>query len=304
MNSAAAVLRWLHTHVSGLNPPATEPDVQALERAMGCPLPDDVRQLYADHDGSNDRPTTSVGWCPLRLLPIREAIETNRELADALRDEPKAGDILWLCTDDNSNYAGVFLDGPLAGFVTVLNHEEPELTPAFRSIGSFVARAFRAGDQGAEREVVDIPGIDRELPTSAPAPGSEVADRALAQEFLVRYRAAVDDRSRLAWACSFLCVLPFPDTDLAVELLREPDMWIPERAVNLLELRRHAAPAELERLAREGAANGYGAAIRALVRLATPEARAALARLGADLTGQKRQTLAMWRGRRPLPPRW
>lgn len=82
-------------------------------------------------------------------------------------------------------------------------------------------------------------------------------------------------------------------------------MWTPEKAVLLLEIRRYlAAVPSLERLAREGSANGNGAAIRALVRFGTPEAREAIARLENVLSGQKRSLLDMYRRVRLTPPRW
>ncbi len=82
-------------------------------------------------------------------------------------------------------------------------------------------------------------------------------------------------------------------------------MWTPESAVALLEVRSfHQAVPELERLAMQGSPNGDGAAIRALVRFNTPEARQALGRLESALSGQKRSVLDMWRRVRLTPPRW
>ena len=55
---------------------------------------------------------------------------------------------------------------------------------------------------------------------------------------------------------------------------------------------------ELERLAIEGGPNGDRAAMRRLVRMDTPESRAALARIRASVSGQKLATLDLWeRGR-------
>jgi hypothetical protein len=84
----------------------------------------------------------------------------------------------------------------------------------------------------------------------------------------------------------------------------DQDMWTPEKAVLLLEMRRYVAAVPwLERLAPEGSANGDGAAICALVRFGTPEARAAIARLEKVLPGQKRSLLDMYRRVRLTPPR-
>jgi hypothetical protein len=100
-------------------------------------------------------------------------------------------------------------------------------------------------------------------------------------------------------------LLPAPDTALAVELLQDPDMWTPEKAVVLLELRGYErAVPELEQLARGGHPNGDSAALRALARLQSPGAAAALERLQGVLAGQKRSLLDQWRRARLLPPRW
>ncbi len=47
-------------------------------------------------------------------------------------------------TDDNSNYAGAYVKGPLAPRVCLVDHEEPDIPPAFRSPESFV-RALHVG---------------------------------------------------------------------------------------------------------------------------------------------------------------
>jgi hypothetical protein len=120
------------------------------------------------------------------------------------------------------------------------------------------------------------------------------------------WRAETVNRElRRAWAAAALCVLPVADTHLALELLKDSDTWTPESAVALLEVRDYrAAVPELESLARDGIPNGDGAAIRALVRFGTPEARDALARLDDALSGRKRSLLDMYRRVRIAPARW
>lgn len=82
-------------------------------------------------------------------------------------------------------------------------------------------------------------------------------------------------------------------------------MWIPEAAVRLLELRGYTGGiVELEKLAREGRANGDSAAMRQLVRIGTEPAKQAVARLKQTIDGQKLRSLEMWGRVKLQPPRW
>ena len=84
-------------------------------------------------------------------------------------------------------------------------------------------------------------------------------------------------------------------------------MWIPSAAVRLLEVRNwKSAVEQLETLALDGHPNGDSAAIRALARMDTDEARQAITRLRRSLTGQKLKVLEMWTSGRiqAQPARW
>jgi hypothetical protein len=299
------VIRRLRETCEGFGEPASE---AALLRLAGA-LPDgagrELLALYRDHDGSAE--PLSVRGHPLaaRLMSIEEALETTEDLADTLEGEAP-GTALWAWADDQSNYAGVFTSGPLTGFVTVLDHEEPRIAPRFRSPAAFVDRLLECA------EVDDAPFELTSVPCELPAVRDEKASlerhHALAAEMLTRWRGArgeLGDDLRRSWARAAMCLLPVADMHLALDLLSDPDMWTPEEAVNLFELRgfRAAVPA-LEKLALSGRPNGDGAAMRALVRFGTPEAKAAVARLERSLTGQKLAMLDMWRRVRLQPPRW
>jgi hypothetical protein len=104
-----------------------------------------------------------------------------------------------------------------------------------------------------------------------------------------------------------MALTPARDVDSLDVFLRDPDMWTPETAVRLLEFRGYAGPIEpIERLAREGQANGDAAAMRLLARMRTSESEAAAENLRHDLSGPKLKQLEQWLALRDKlpPPRW
>ena len=287
------LLRRMRDTFGPFNDPAGEADLRSLQKALG-PLPEDVLRLYRDHDGSNAAPPPGEAWLPARLLPVREAIETNAELTAAFADEPRAGEIAWLWTDDNSNYVGVYTSGELKGWLTKVDHEEPLLTPAYRSVAGFLRRFIEAAPGVADEseEAVDVVMVPREVPVLEDDPAHVESDRRLARLFRERHAAEGDETLRRFYAECAICLTPAGDTASLLPFLSEDDMWVPESAIRLLELRRYVAGIEhVERVARGGKMNGYMAAIRMLVRLRTPEAESALRRLEATLSGRQLQTL-------------
>lgn len=305
-SALATLLRRLH-ECDGLNSPAPSPSLQRLREVFpGDPDPD-VLALFEDHDGSDEALIWRGKVLAARMMPVDETLRATGGLKNLRGATP--GDILWMWADDHSNYAGVFTSGPVAGFVTKLDHDEPRVAPRFRSAASFM-NALLAG-AGIDDPPSDIPSIQCEFPATRDDADEVQRLRAMSTSLLSLWRAersrgdSANHELRRAWASAALCLLPVADTHLALELLNDADMWTPESAVALLEVRNYrAAVAELERLAREGSANGDGAAIRALVRLGTPEAQNALQRLDEALSGRKRSLLDMYRRARIAPARW
>jgi hypothetical protein len=263
----------------GLSAPASPASVERLVRAFPD-APEDLLALYRDHDGARRAPRRARGALVGRLLPIDEALEVNAIFEETFESEPLPGRVFWGWTDDNGNHAAVFLDGPFKGWVTVLGHDRPEYTPAFRSVRSFLERLLR------EPDAVDLPGLRRDVPTLWPRAATDGLERELAFDALERCRTAPDDGWRRTWAESFLTLLPASDTQLVAEMLRNPDLCGVEKAIALVELRGYqGCTAELEWLAISGPPNAQAAALRALVRMRSQESAAALQRLERALTG-------------------
>jgi hypothetical protein len=284
-------LSRIRRQYSGFNGPAGEDAIVQLVRALG-ELPADLLDVYRDHNGSSTFLKSRANWIPARLLPIGEAIETNADCSDFLEDAPKAGTIVLLWCDDNSNYIGVYTSGLLRGWLTVLNHEEPALVPAYRSVGAFYARL---GISSSDSSPTDLPSIARELPVLVDDSKYVSDDRALARAFFTLFQnEPAEDQRRLYAMCS-MALTPVADTKDVVAFLKEDDMWTPEAAVNLLAFRRFADRIdEVERLAREGFPNGDSAAMRHLIQLNTNSSRQAITRLKTALKDVKLERLDQW----------
>src|ERR1035438_7102570 len=159
------VLKEVRSLYNGLNPPASEESLTKLQSSAG-PLSDEVLALYLDHDGSNSLPQRGTLVLTARLMPVAEVLTTQVAM-NRIR-VPKTGAPIWLWTDDNSNYCGVYTDGPLSGWVTVIDHEEPMLAPAFRSVSSFVSQLLVESPNHDNGEVCDwaaydIPQLTRKI---------------------------------------------------------------------------------------------------------------------------------------------
>jgi hypothetical protein len=240
---------------------------------LGFRLLDDLRTLYQDHGGIH-----SCRVLPMRFLSPSEVTGIMRAVRRNFPGllDPCAG-LFW--TDDNSNYAGVFLDAPLYGRVFFLNHDEPDLTPRFRSIESFCRSMLAA----AEQDWVDMATDYPRLTDPADIEGDE--DRALAIAYL-RDMAALrwEDDAYSKFAYRALNLLPPRDLELVLPLFDSADFWVQERACETVGLWRCAkAVPDLLRVARTTRHNGRTAAVRALQRIGTAEAGGALKMLQAEL---------------------
>lgn len=244
-------------------------DVQLAEfqAALGAALPPDLEQLYRDHDG--------IRGCSELAMRMLSSAEVVRETAATRACHPgllePGASLFW--TDDNGNYAGVFLSGVLAHRAFVLDHEEPDPTPRFFDVRSLCRHLVQGAGDIIGEDIRDYPAIEDLGPTAA-------EDRELGRQFLRAHTARPDD-PRSAFLA--LALLPPADTHLVVPLLRSPDMWIQEQACVLLGRRRYEpAIPELVEVARVGKHNGKAAALRALQRIDTSAADVALQTLDRE----------------------
>lgn len=288
MNELISLLRQ---HQEDLNPPAGENLVSSLRAEVGSPLIDPIILIYRDHNGSPAPSRQLDVSLPVRLMSIDEVLRMDRDIESIWDQMAHLGRIWLFWTDDNSNYIGMYTDGPVAGWLTVLSHDSPQLTPAFRSVENFVR--VLVGSRENPR-VCDAATIPTDVPVVVDDPSTVEADRRLASHFRDLYHAEQDDDMRRLYAETSIVLTPVADTASIVEFLADPDMWTPEAAALLLGKRRvtSAIPA-LGQLAEHGHPNGDGAAIRALAAMRTSEAQRELDRLSKVLQGQKHKYLSM-----------
>src|SRR5947209_13662438 len=123
-----------HRQVStGLLSGASAADCAAMEAALVCHLPAELLQMYRDHNGVAPGPRLGLAF---RLLPSEEACTVHTTITQPLG--LVGWDIRLFWTNDESDYAGMYVAGPLLGRVCVLSHEEEDLTPRWRSVHAFM----------------------------------------------------------------------------------------------------------------------------------------------------------------------
>jgi hypothetical protein len=263
-------LARLHARGGGTAAPATAEDIDGLAHVLGVPVPSTIRAIYDDHGGEEP------DFGQLRLMGPGEAADAVIALREVgvPYDDHELG-AFW--TDDNGNYVGVFAAGELAGRVFKIDHEEPGPEPCWRSVASFYDALLDARDAGLDwwDLVTDYP---RE-PTDR-----SIADDALASRLFALHQERPDSPVGRRAVFRALALSSATHETHVVALLRSDDMWIQERAVQILgHWRWEPAIAGLADVVRNGRHNGRTAGIHALKRIGSPAAHAALRALRRDL---------------------
>jgi len=267
-----ALIQEMRERGIALNPAATPSEIEELHVGNGEKLPPDLVRIYLDHDGMPEQAAL-----PMRLLSLAEVGEIHEALTENDDYElPLNGGLFW--TDDNSNFAGVFLAGKLSGRVFFFDHEEPDETPLFWTIESFY------------RHLLDHDGDWYDMPRDYPAvddssqnPRGE-EDLQLARDFLTAYQADPDDPQSVRRAFFAMNLMPHGEVNELMPLLDAEDMWVQERAAGILGAHRYTeAIPHLFELAQSGTHNGRIASILALKDMETTEAAKRLEELRETL---------------------
>ena len=253
----------------GLNPPATAEQLQLLEDALDCTLSDGLRALYEDHNG-DDKARTEGIYLPLRLMPASEVIETHH-FVEEFGWASQGLRLFWY--DGNSNYAGLYVSGPLEGRVCFIDHEEPDLAPVYRTLHRFLD-ALLAGIK-AEKDWYEFPG---DYPALEPlAPSDAADDWTAAQRLRPQFEAAQDAQERINYAYCIMALTPPERTDSLLAFTYDNDFYIQERACELLGRRKfEPAVGRLAEVAAMHIANAPMRARWALAQIGTPDALARL----------------------------
>jgi hypothetical protein len=255
-------------------PAATREELAMVRTVLGGrDVPGAIVSLYSDHGGMEPSETRLL---PMRLLSPAEAVDHIigwREFGVPF-EETELG-VFW--ADENGNDAGVFVAGPLRDRVFTIDHEEPSPEPRWINVESFYDALLdgRANELGWWELSTDYP----QRPNRRYPPD----DDDLADDFFrVRQREGDSEQGRRA-AFRFLA-LSTPDRheEQVLMLLDSDDMWLQERAANILEIwgnpdggwgRTHSIE-PLARVARYGTHNGRIGAMAGLRRIRTPQAKA------------------------------
>jgi hypothetical protein len=125
----------------------------------------------------------------MRLMSPDEVIEDEAILREGAEMFGPSPDARYVFTDDGSNWAGVYVQGPLTGRLTILNHDGPSVAPRFRSLDSFLDSLVQAG-----RDDLDWTDMRTDYPLTPDSDAALVAEaEPLCDEYLARYHAARDD---------------------------------------------------------------------------------------------------------------
>jgi hypothetical protein len=261
------LIQQLRASGLGFNQPLSEEGIERLEHNLECRLPEDVVALYRDHDGHQ-----RCGALIWRLLPSSEVVRLHKEL---FQDWGRIG-LRFFWYDEQSNYAGLYVDGPLQGRVCIEQHDDHDLSPRFRSPRSFLAVVARAATEEREIEEQDF-DYTRQGPVDQ---GDERADWLAAQALRRLYESSTRDEGRQDYAFAIMALTPLAYTDTLIAFLDDEDLWIPERAAEVLGARKFEPAIEkLFEVARRGKANGALAARQALESIGTKRSREMLKRL-------------------------
>ncbi len=257
--------------------------ITRIEQHLGRPLVPDLRRLYAQSDGEageHGRPGPVSAGRPMRLMTADEVIETYDSFSGFV---PLRGSALFWA-GGNGEYAAVFLSGPLTGRVYIFDYDGRNDSVAFRSAGSFVASLGEAAAEGADWQdlrtdyYVDTEYFIRGDALCKPASEAETAsDREAAALLRQEYATATieDERDDHHYAMNIMALTPPAETASMLDFLDSDDMWIQERACNVVGHRKYEPViAKLGTIARSGTTNGRGAALHALGRIGNAAALA------------------------------
>jgi hypothetical protein len=253
--------------------------VGELERALYVTLPEPVHDLYRVCGGMT---SDALVHLPMRLMSPAEVIgdaENFLLTADTYDPSPQA---VYLFTDDSSNWAGIFVTGPLVGKVLLLDHDEPIQAPRFRSLEHFVERLV-----GASGDYPDWADMRTDYPLTAQADADMAAEALpLAHNYLDQYHAAVDAGDvEAAIRAAEMAMYLLPPTEWAVlrALLRSPYQYVRWTALRMAAVQqtRDLVP-DIVAYARAARADGndthWWSALTALTEIGADDEIAALKR--------------------------
>lgn len=250
----------LRRYGTQFNPPCTSKQLQQLEVALQTSLPIEIVSIYAFSNGA-----TTGGSVPFRLLSIEEVSDTHQAFE---KISFPSTDFRAFWTDDNSNYACLYISGKLQGMVCFLDHEEPDIAPRYHSLNTFYLQLLEGAQLGItwNEMKTDFPMMTESE--------NEAQIALLAQAFIQEYQETSDEDRQVYLAT---CAINLTHPSLAHTLLlflQAENMWVQEKACQYFGAINYVpAIPLLANIAQTGTHNGQIAAITALGFIPHPEAR-------------------------------
>jgi len=213
-----------------LNPPASTEDIAAMDNALGVSIPF-MTQGYQDHDGYSQNDDFRPRF---RLMPTREVIDFHHVGTIPMGWADQGFRVFY--TDDNSNYAGLFVNRPIAGRVSIIEHDEPNFAPRFRNHFQFEMALLYSVESD-----VDWDDIKYNYPAPASISQEDAESDLRAVEGLrPLFDNAIDDFWRAQYAYSIMALLPADRAAMLLDFTYDDDFYISEYACNALGQRRYA----------------------------------------------------------------
>lgn len=227
---------------------------QQLLTKLNIEVPNDFIEILELH-----KVKQNANEFTLRVMDSDEIVE----LIEFLSDIEVYQNIIPLWTDDNSNYVGVFYQGPLKYKVCYLDHEETDISPGFRSVSSFIRTIEQDPD-------LDWRELKKEYPvkTESSVQDLEVDQKCIDELYRLISVNEIDEDLRCQLLFSVMALTPKKHLDTLIKYLDDEDMYVQERACEILGFHRYApAKDKLIEVSESGMHNGKMAAKRALSRL-------------------------------------
>ncbi len=253
-------------------PGATNEEIAQIESLYECELHPVIRDSLKFANGCNLHSWQSC----FRLMTTVEILEFHsfwKQLGGVLTKWK----LIFFWTNDNSDYAGVFCDGPLSGTVLLLQHEMAVWAPQFLGMCEFL-------DKVKDESVEDV--WKNWGSTTFPLFVQNVAesDAAMLDLYVAECLKLAEEETDMDMRRQFhetAIYLVHPDrVETMLRFLDFDDIWIPQIAAELIGKRRlEIAIPNLVQLMLRGKPNGDTAAIEALQEIGTARACDALKRL-------------------------
>jgi hypothetical protein len=203
----------------------------------------------------------------LKIMNADEIIE----VADFLSEMEVYQDIIPLWTDDHSNYIGLYVGGACQYRICYINHEETDVSPAFRSIASFIQRIELHPD-------LDWHDLKKGYPSEAESGTAEMDEDLICiaeLELFLASNPSISDDVRCQSIFSIMALTPKLHLDSLLVYLEDEDMFVQERACEIFGFHCYIpAREQLIEVSKNGMHNGKLAAKNALAKIREKQAQA------------------------------